>query len=198
MEVFMIILRKAVLLLMCFTILILSGCSSYISKEAKQKFDAREGAFSVTVYPVSVVLGSKSVHEEALTAEIIDFLIKEKLAVPVMAEGVIDIPVKWGIDQSKMAKQSAINFCEQIKGDEITTDYVLLVEILCNASETEVRGVHYFLCDKDGNLANGGLTNSHWAEFEEVKPHSRQGGLAVAKLMLSSGWQGDENGIISE
>jgi hypothetical protein len=190
--------RKLVLLSMCFTMLFLFGCWSYVSKAAKQKFDTRDGAFSVTVYPVSIVVGSERLDDEYLAADVIDFLIKEELAVPVMASGVIDIPVKWGYNQAKMAQQSALNFSDQMKEEEIKTDYALMVEILCNSSETNVGGVHYYLCDKDGNLANGGLTNSHWDEFHEVEPQDRKGGLEVAKLMLRKGWIISENETIAD
>jgi len=175
--------------------LILSGCWSYLSKEAREKFETRDGVFSVTVYPVSVVIGQERVHDEQLAAEVIAFLAKKKLADPVMGTGFIDIPVKWGRNQAKMAQRSAINFSDQMKGEEIQTDYALLVEILCNSSENNVGGVHYYLCDKEGNLADGGLTNSHWDEFKEVEPHDRNGGLAVAKLMLRNGWSTSENDI---
>ena len=186
---------KVVLIVLCFMMLILSGCSSYISKEAREKFEIRDGSFSVTVYPVSVVIGQERVHDEQLAAEVIDFLAKEKLADPVMGIGFIDIPVKWEIDQAKMAQRSAIKFSDQMKEEEIQTDYALLVEILCNSSENNVGGVHYYLCDKEGNLADGGLTNSHWDEFHKVEPHDRNGGLAVAKLMLRNGWMISENDI---
>jgi len=186
---------KVVLIVLCFTMLILSGCWSYVSKEAREKFETRDGAFSVTVYPVSVVIGQERVHDEQLAAEVIAFLAKKKLADPVMGTGFIDIPVKWGRNQAKMAQRSAINFSDQMKGEEIQTDYALLVEILCNSSENNVGGVHYYLCDKEGNLADGGLTNSHWDEFKEVEPHDRNGGLAVAKLMLRNGWSTSENDI---
>ena len=184
---------KVVLIVLCFMMLILSGCWSYVSKEAREKFETRDGAFSVTIYPVSVVLGSERVHDEQLSADLINYLRQEQLADPVMGSRVIDMPVKWGHDQSKMAKTSAINFSNQMKEEEIQTDYALLVEILCNASENNVGGVHYYLCDKEGNLADGGLRNSHWDEFHKVEPHDRNGGLAVAKLMLLGEWQNSEN-----
>ena len=186
---------KVVLIVLCFTMLILSGCWSYVSKEAREKFETRDGAFSVTVYPVSVVIGQERVQDEQLAAEVINFLARGKLAHPVMGIGNIDIPVKWGRNQAKMAQRSAINFSDQMKEEEIQTDYALLVEILCNSSETNVGGVHYYLCDKEGNLADGGLTNSHWDEFHKVEPHDRNGGLAVAKLMLRKGWIISENDI---
>ena len=186
---------KVVLIVLSFMMLILSGCSSYVSKEAREKFERRDGAFTVTVYPVSVVIGQERVHDEQLAAEVIDFLAKEKLADPVMGTDFIDIPVKWGIDQAKMAQRSALKFSDQMEGEDIQTDYALLVEILCNSSETNVGGVHYYLCDKEGNLADGGLTNSHWDEFKEVEPHDRNGGLAVAKLMLRKDWSISENDI---
>ncbi|MCF7912543.1 MAG: hypothetical protein K9M99_08450 [Candidatus Cloacimonetes bacterium] len=192
------ILKKSVILLLFFSLLFISGCWSYISKEAKEKFDTREGEFSVTVFPVSVVLGPERESDEELAVELIEFLSKESLAVPVMGTDAVNIPVKWGRNQAKMAQQSAIHFSEVMKGVEIQTDYALMVEILCNSGEDRVGGVHFFLCDKDGNLANGGLTNSHWEEFKEIEPHDRQGGLEVAKLMLRRIWLRPESKVSTQ
>ena len=167
----------------------LIGCSSYISKEALHRFQALEGPFSVTVYPVNVVKGSTVDHDHDLARNIMRFLRQENLADPVFRTAAIEIPVKWGHDQSKMAQRSAIAFASKVKETGIQTDYALLVEILCNTDETKVGGVHYYLSDKLGNLANGGLTNSHWEEFKEVQPHDRQGGYEVVIRMLRKDWK---------
>jgi len=53
----------------------------------------------------------------------------------------------------------------------------------------EVIGVHFYLADRTGRLASGGLTNSHWVEFEAVRPKDRQGGHAVAIRRLRRVWQ---------
>ncbi len=185
---FMRLTAKLVLLFLVLGTLIISGCGTYLSREARQQFEEREESFSVTVYPVSIVVGSERQQDTELASEITDFINDNDLADAVMGEGDIEIPVKWEMDQSKMARRSALSYAEQMKSANIMTDYALLVEILCNSSETNVGGVHYFLCDKEGNLADRGLNNSHWENFKKVKPHDRKGGAEVAKLMLTDAW----------
>jgi hypothetical protein len=167
----------------------LIGCSSFISKEANLSFQAHEGPFTVTVYPVNIVRGTTVEYDEDLARDVMQFLRQEHLADPVLGTSAIEIPVKWGRDQSKMARQSAIAFASMVKEAGIQTEYALLVEVLCNTSETRVGGVHFFLSDQAGNLASSGLTNSHWEEFHEVQPHDRHGGYEVAIRMLRRIWQ---------
>ena len=175
---------------MCILLLItLTGCSSYILKEARQTFQALEGPFSVTVYPVNVVKGPTVEHDEDIACQIMDFLRRENLADPELGTVAAEIPVKWRHDQSKMAQQSAIAFASIVKETGIETEYALLVEILCNRSETKVGGVHFYLSDRAGNLADGELRNSHWKEFKEVQPHDRQGGYEVVIRVLRKAWK---------
>lgn len=186
-------LRVIILILVCMSMLLVSGCWSYISKESNVRFMSRKSAFTVTVYPVSVVTGNLREGDEKLAKEVIDFLAEEGLALPVKGEGEIDLPVKWGMNQAKMAKKSALGFSEIMQAKQIDTEYSLLVEILCDTGETKVGGVHYYLCDSDGYLADGGLTNSHWDEFHVVNPVDRNGGVEVAKLMLKKGFDLNRN-----
>jgi hypothetical protein len=145
--------------------------------------------YTVTVYRVNVIKGATLEHDEDLAIEIMQFLRRENLAYAQLAAADVEIPVQWHRDQSKMAQESAFAFAAMVQATGIDTDYALLVEILCNGDETRVRGVHFYLADQVGNLANGGLTNSHWEEFHEIQPHDRQGGCEVAKLMLRREWQ---------
>ena len=180
--------RRSTCLLLLLSIS-LAGCWSYISKEAQQKFQSLEEPFSVTVYPVNVVKGSTVEHDEDLAIRLMTFLHEENLANPVLGTAPVEIPIKWGYNQAKMAQQSAIAFATEVKATGIQTEYALLVEILCNSTETKVGGVHFYLSDRTGNLASGGLTNSHWEEFQEVQPHDRQGGYEVATRMLRRIWK---------
>lgn len=173
-------------LLLSFTLI---GCNSYISKEAKLQFQAIEEPFSVTVYPFNIVKGSSIEHDEDLALRLMSVLSEENLADPVLGTAAIEIPVIWRHDQSRMAQESAIAFATEVKTTGIQTEYALLVEILCNPTETRVGGVHFYLSDRTGNLADGGLTNSHWEEFKEIQPHDRQGGYEVAVLMLRREWK---------
>jgi len=167
----------------------LSGCWSYISQEAERKFKGREGRFSVTVYPVNVVKGGMVEYDLDLAHKVVTLLSQENLADPVLGTTAIEIPVKWGHNQALMAQQSANAFASKVKETQIQTDYALLAEILCDPSETHVVGVHFYLSDRSGNLANGGLTNSHWEEFQEVQPKERQGGYEVLIRMLRKQWK---------
>jgi hypothetical protein len=179
--------RPVWLLLILF--LPLGACfNSYISREARQAFQNHARPFTVTVYPVNVVRGPEVVHDAELGRQIADFLRREGLADASVGLPAMEIPVKWGHDQAGMAKRSAESFAARVEEANIGTDYALLVEILCNPDETWVGGVHYYLADREGRLADGGLTNSHWAEFKEVRPCDRRGGFEVARLMLTGNW----------
>jgi len=167
----------------------LGGCWSYISKGAQHKFESREGPFSVTVYPVNVVRGGRLEHDEDLGHKLVTFLREEGLADPVSGTPAVEIPVKWRPNEAKMAQQSATAFAAKVKEAGIQTDYALLAEILCNPDETGVAGIHFYLSDRAGKLASGGLSNSDWEEFREVKPHDRQGGYEVLIRMLRRDWK---------
>jgi hypothetical protein len=179
--------RSWVAMLLCSVVL--AGCWSYLSPGAQQRFEVRPGAFSVTVFPLHVVRGSVLVHDSVLQDKLVAMLWEEKLADPVAGRQSIDIPVRWGANQAKMAQQSATSFAAKIRETGIHTDYALLAEILCNADETDVVGVHFYLSDREGQLASGGLTNSHWEEFKQIQPKDRQGGYEVLARMLSKQWK---------
>lgn len=167
----------------------IGGCWSYISTEAQGRFQARSTPVSVTVYPVQVVKGGQRLHDTALAGRLATMLREEKLASPQLATTPVAIPVQWGANQAKMAQRSANAFADAVRSAAIPTDYALLAEILCNPDETQVIGVHYFLADRTGLLADGGLTNSHRDEFQQVKPRNREGGYEVLIPMLRGNWR---------
>jgi len=169
--------------------LALAGCSVYISDEAQREFRALEEPFSVTVYPVNVVKGNALEHDEGLASKLAAFLREENLAEPVLGTAAAEIPVKWRASQPDMAKESALAFASVVREDGIQTDYALLVEIICNVPETNVKRVHYYLSDPEGKIADGGIRNSKWEEFHEVQPRDRQGGYEVAVRVLRRAWQ---------
>ena len=138
---------------------------------------------------MNVVKGNKLVHDVDLAQKILALLREEKLAAPVLTTTPAELPVQWRANQAKMAQHRAKAFAETVKKDVIQTDYALLAEILCNADETQVMGVHYYLSDRGGQLADGGLVNSHWDEFKQVQPRDRQGGYEVLARMLRTNWK---------
>jgi phosphoribosylformimino-5-aminoimidazole carboxamide ribonucleotide (ProFAR) isomerase len=166
----------------------IAGCWSYVSDDAHERFVSRSGPFSVTLYPVHVMRGPELVHDAALAQALAADLEQQGLAKAVVAQGPIEYSFEGGHNEAKMAKHSAEAFAAQVRGAAITTDYALMVEVLANPGETVVIGVHYYLVERGGAIADGSLTNSHWEEFDKVRPHDRQGGLEVAKLMLRRAW----------
>jgi len=166
----------------------LNACWSYISQEAQDKFQNREGLFTVSVYPVRVVKGESAEYDVRLANEIGEFLKRHEFAYAIVKDEPLDIPVIWGHNQAKMAKRTAEGFADHIKGSNLDTEYALLVELLCDPGETYVGGIHFFLTDKNGLLASGGLTNSHWDEYKAIMPTDRNGGIEVLKLMLKNAW----------
>ena len=169
--------------------IVLGGCWSYVSREAQHRFESREKPFSVTVYPVDVVLGDRVEHDEELGAKLVTFLRDEGLADPVSGTAEIDVPVDWQGNEARMAQLSANAFAAEVKKSGIKTDYALLAQILGNGEETWVGGVHFYLSDRAGKLADGGLSNSDWPDFKEVRPHDRRGGYEVLLRLLRSSWR---------
>ncbi|MCK4577980.1 MAG: hypothetical protein KAU50_04275 [Candidatus Marinimicrobia bacterium] len=168
---------------------LLTGCGSILSEEAHVVLIARTEPIQVTVFPVHVVLGDSAiVHDNALTTDLVDWLRANGLAQPVQAGTPAEVPIQWGRNQAAMLRRSAEAFAGLMAADPPQTGYALMVEILSNRTESWVGGIHYYLVDQEGRLAAVGLTNSHWKEFQQVKPKDRAAGLEVLKLMLREGW----------
>jgi hypothetical protein len=185
-------LRKAIYIAISLGVLILlllAGCATVGDQDAQAAFEARKQPISVTVYPVNIVLGEKISHDRDLSRRLVTFLQDEGLADPVLGSVNHSYPFKWGMNQAKMFARSADAFGYQVRNDKIETDYALLVEILCWGSESGIGGVEYYLVDKDGKVASASLCNSDWAEFQEVKPGNRNGGIDLAIKMLRRDWK---------
>lgn len=169
--------------------LVLTGCWGYVTPKAEQRFKARQAPFSVTVYPVNVSRAGKGTRGDArLGQELADWLNAEGIARADLGQPGVPILVKWHANQAKMAQESAQAFGAWVGGAKLATDYALLAEILCNGNETQVLGVHFYLAEKSGLIADGSLTNSHWDEFKRVQPVNRRGGFAVLQAMLQKRW----------
>ncbi len=184
---------KRSLLCVCSMLLLipLLGCWWYVTPEAQRRFQARPQKPTITVYPVHVALRGKVTQGDfRLGREVVSWLNAQQLAEASFGHPGVPIAVQWHRNQAKMAEESAKAFGTWVQQAQIATDYALLVEILCNGEETKVLGVHFYLAEKSGLLADGSLTNSHWEEFKRINPVDRYGGLSVFKEMLQKRWQG--------
>jgi hypothetical protein len=168
--------------------LVLSGCWSYVSKDAAQTFQQRQGPFTVTVYPVSVVRGATIDGDEELARRLVSFLQEERLATPTLGSRGFTYAFQWGANQAAIAKRSATAFAAQVRSDGIATDYALLVEVLMLGDRETVGGVQFYLCDRTGRLADGSLRSSDWDDFRKINPTTPAAGVELAKGMLKEAW----------
>ena len=169
-------------------VMLLSGCYSYISPEASEEFNARAAPFSVSVYPVNVIKPPGTIHPSIPMAEkVVTFLETEELAKPLLVKERVQYDFVFSPNQTKIVANSAKAFAAQIKEAGIGTDYALLVEIMILPNGLP-GGVHYYLSDPEGEIADGSFTNDRWDEFKEVQPKTPDDGYEVATRMLRRNW----------
>lgn len=173
------------IILIVIALLWLAACAHrYISAEARARFRQISEPVSLTLFPFRIIRGREIENDSLLAQQLYLYLARQKIVREVVMEKPLDFPVEWGMNQAKIWRGSGQQFAELIKSMELQSDYALLVEILCNSAESWVGGVHYYLCDSEGRLAEGGLSNSHHAGFKAVNPHDRTGGYSVLTRML--------------
>ncbi len=180
------LLMKVLILLVA--ALLLSGCYTYISREASKEFNARADPFSVSVYPVNVIRPPGTIEPNIRLAEkVVTFLETEELAKPVLVREPVLYDFVFSPNQTKIVANSAKAFAAQVRDAGIGTDYALLVEIMILPNGVP-GGVHYYLSDPKGELADGSFTNDHWDEFKTVQPKTPNDGYEVAIRMLRRIW----------
>ena len=177
--------RSSILLVLA---LLLSGCSQYISPQASKEFNARADPFSVSVYPVNVIRPPGTIQPNIRLAEkVVTFLETEELAEPVLVKEPVLYDFLFSPNQTKIVANSAKAFAAQVREAGIGTDYALLVEIMILPNGVP-GGIHYYLSDPKGELADGSFTNDHWDEFKAVQPKTPEDGCEVAIRMLRRIW----------
>ena len=177
-------------LILLFAAVLVSGCYKYISPEASEALQARAEPFSVTVYPVNVIRPPGTLEPDTGLAEkVVAFLETEGLANPVLVQEPVRYDFVFSPNQAKIVAHSAKAFAARVSEAGIATDYALLVEIMMMPDGTP-GGVHYYLSDPQGALADGSFTNDHWDEFKAVQPKTADDGCEVAIRMLRGNWGG--------
>ncbi len=166
----------------------LSGCHSYLSPDASREFDARSAPFSVSVYPVNVIRPPGVIEPDVrLAGKLVNFLETAGLAEPTLVKEPVLYEFVFSRNQAKIVANSAKAFAAQVRDAGIATDYALLVEIMI-MPDGRPGGVHYYLSDPRGELADGSFTNEHWDEFKAVQPETPDDGYEVATRMLQRIW----------
>ena len=165
------------------------ACWSPVDQAARARFDARSGPATVSVYPVHVVKSPNEIdHDVELARTLASSLEREDLARPRVLEQTVNFPFEGGMNQAALLGRSGRRFGQRVAEAEIDTDYALLVEILTNRDETAVGGVHYYLAERGGAIADAALSNSHHPEFKQVRPRNRADGCEIARRMIHEAW----------
>lgn len=82
------------------------------------------------------------------------------------------IAAKMDMNEQKVLWGMARPFREWVKHNPPQTDYVLFADYLMNGSG--VGGVHFAVCDRNGELVIVDFQNSHWPDFQAINPRSRE------------------------
>jgi len=168
-----------------FFVLLFVSCYNPISEVAVNNF-FNDSIVNVKVYPIHVVTGQNISADFKLAENLVDKLNDiDRFHFKVSDKDMI-VPIKWGHNQAKMLRNSAAYLQEQIKKQKPDSDFILLVELLCNPTETYVGGIHYYISSKKGELVRIQLTNSHWKVYQKVNPKNRNEGLLVATDMITA------------
>ena len=153
------------------------GCGGVEDAEAAKLFDASLGDMTVTVFP-AYVRDSDPHYDATESAKIADFLQSEGYADCTLSD--VDVPIAgdWGMDESKMYRNSLKSFQNYLAAHPVDTDYALLPEYLMGRDA--VGGVHIYVVARDGRVPFGTGVNSHFAEFKEVDPKTVADATEVA------------------
>ena len=172
--------------LLILSVVLLWSCAGVMDREARQTFLDRSAPFTVTVYPVHVVVGDTTHADRNLQTQLINHINEQGYARALASEYDASITMTWGANQAKMYRQNAVQFAEQVKAAKLSTSYALLVETLSSGVESNLGGVHYYIVDTQGNVVDGTLSNSHWKEFNSISPRNRQEALQVAFNLMQN------------
>ena len=167
---------------------IIAGCEQVVSEDARERFENRNGPFSVTVFPLHIIAGSELEHDAALARRLSEFLESKQLAEPKVSDARIDRPAYYGVVETKRIRLAARHFQRTIDQVDLTTDYALMAEIVSNPDKTRVLGVYFFLADRFGRIASARMANSHHSEFQKIQPKNPSDGFRVLTEMIREGW----------
>jgi len=162
--------------------LALAGCSGIVRDEDEARFRDQLGSTTIAVYP-AVVRGLgptvNTAWDQESADEIAEWLNRNGFGKAIAATEKPPIAAKSGMNQAKMYRSSIRAFGEWVKAHPPEAEYACVAEYLM-LRNGKVGGVHVYFVRRDGTPVFGTLSNSHWKEFQKVKPVSVRGANQVA------------------
>ncbi len=149
--------------------LMMGGCKGILDEEAHAELLGRIGETSFTVFPTYVRGGPETYYSAEEAGKIGAFITADGLGTVTMSEAEVPITGPWHSNQAKMLRESAEAFRAYIADNPIATEYALLPEYLIGG-RGGVGGIHCYVLDKDGRIAEVALLNSHHKPFYEADP----------------------------
>jgi hypothetical protein len=147
----------------------MGGCGGAVDPKAEKALHDKLGSTSITVFPAFVRDGEQQRYDAAAATAIGDLLTSEKLATVTISTAEVPINSKWGMNESRMYRDSVADFRAYVLKNPIATEYAVLPEYLIGGKGAVV-GVHLYLLDAKGTCAYGIGLNSHHKAFTDVDP----------------------------
>ena len=123
---------------------------------------------TLLIYPVRA--GEELSKESA--ANLASLINKSKLMKAVAADAGPRIMVERHMNEQKTLWSMARAFRDHVKSQPPDADYVLFADYLM--AKNGVGATHFALCDRSGEWVIVDFQNSHWDDFNSIRPKSRE------------------------
>ncbi|RJP25497.1 MAG: hypothetical protein C4527_16950 [Candidatus Omnitrophota bacterium] len=143
------------------------------TEEEKQSLEKRlallkknHEAASITIYPVRI--GSKTDREHAETLG--KTINEKKLMKAQLAENDVILNIPGNSNETKVLWDMARAFREELRKNPPKTQYALYADYIMQLPTGPVRGVHFVICDNNGEWVMVDLQNEYQTEFKTINP----------------------------
>lgn len=166
-------------------LLAITGCNGIVNPQAARTLTARAGRASFTVYP-SYIRSGKSTYDAQAAEELVEFIESRHYGKAHSSDQLVPITGEWRHNQARMLRESASDFAAFVKSHAIESEYAVLAE--CLMGSREIIGVHLYVLDSKGEVADVVLANSHHPEFASRSPKTVADCHAVIQDILCKQW----------
>jgi hypothetical protein len=137
-------------------------------KERQQAFKKAAGSATLLIYPA---LAGEEINQDS-AANLVKLINAAKLTKATAADQGPQVTVPGNMNEQKMLWDMARGVREYVQAHKPEADYVLFAHYLMGNSA--VGGVHFAICDRQGQLVVVDFQNSHQGDFNAIKPKSRE------------------------
>jgi hypothetical protein len=149
--------------------LVMGGCKGVVDPAVNAVWTQSLGDTSITVFPTFVRTADEPEYNSIEASQIGEFFTNEGLANVTLSDARVPITGEWQSNQAAMLGESIADFAQYIADHPIETDYALLAEHLIGGRDLPV-GIHGYILDGQGQVADVVLLNSHHATFADADP----------------------------